>query len=195
MPDSPALERRAAVAALLERRPAQLRVVSGLGAPTWDLAAAGDDPSNFYLWGAMGGAATLGLGLALARPQDRVLVLTGDGEMLMGLGSLATIGVQAPANLAIAVIDNRTYGETGGQPSHTAGPVDLPAVARACGFAAARMVASAKELPDARGLLLESPGPVFASIRVAAGEPARALPERDGHALRTRFKAHLAQET
>lgn len=195
MTEAPALERRAAVAALLRDRPAHLRVISGLGSPTWDVAAAGDDPANFYLWGAMGGAAMVGLGLALARPRERVLVVTGDGEMLMGLGSLATIGVQAPSNLAIAVIDNRAFGETGGQPSHTAGPVDLPAVARACGFADARLVTAAEQLPDARARLLESPGPAFASIRVDAAEATRALPERDGHALRTRLKAHLGPET
>ena len=82
--------------------------------------AAGDHDLNYYLWGAMGGAATVGLGLALAQPERPVLVITGDGEQLMGLGALATIGVQRPANLTIAVLDNERYGETGMQPSHTA---------------------------------------------------------------------------
>src|SRR5574342_1362344 len=103
------LERRAAMAALVKDRDDGLLVVPGLGSTTWDLAAAGDDPRNFYLWGAMGGAAMIGLGLALAQPDRRVAVITGDGEMLMGLGSLATIGVQQPTNLTLVVIDNERY--------------------------------------------------------------------------------------
>ena len=112
-------ERRAAMATLLADRPDNLFVVPGLGSCTWDAYAAGDDDRNFYLWGAMGGAAMIGLGLALAKPALRVAVITGDGEMLMGLGSLATIGVQKPTNLAIVVFDNGLYGETGMQASHT----------------------------------------------------------------------------
>ena len=118
---------------LLENR-GDLLLVTGLGSTTWDAASVGDDERNFYLWGAMGAAAMVGLGLAIARPDRRVLVVTGDGEMLMGLGSLATIGVQRPPNLAIAVFDNGHYGETGMQASHTAEGVELVGVARACGF-------------------------------------------------------------
>jgi thiamine pyrophosphate-dependent acetolactate synthase large subunit-like protein len=120
------LDRRHAVARLLRDRGDAL-IVSGLGSPTYDVAAAGDDPRNFYLWGAMGGACMIGLGLALAKPERRVLVITGDGEMLMGLGSLATIGVKRPANLGIVVLDNGLHGETGLQPSHTAHATDLAA--------------------------------------------------------------------
>ena len=119
------LARRAAMTTLLAERSDDLLVVPGLGSTTWDLFAAGDDDRNFYLWGAMGGAAMIGLGLALAQPKRRVAVITGDGEMLMGLGSLATIGVQKPNNLAIVVFDNGLYGETGMQASHTSGGVDL----------------------------------------------------------------------
>ncbi len=108
------LDRREAVATILGDRGDAL-VVTGLGAPTWDVASVGDSPLNFYLWGAMGGAAMLGLGLALAQRQRRVLVVTGDGEMLMGLGSLATIGPERPSNLSIVVLDNERYGETGMQ--------------------------------------------------------------------------------
>ncbi len=106
------LRRREVVARLVEDR-GELLVVGGLGAPSWDLTAAGDEPRNFPLWGAMGGAAMVGLGVALAQRERRVLVVTGDGEMLMGLGALAAIAVQAPANLAIVVLDNERYGETG----------------------------------------------------------------------------------
>ncbi len=114
-----ALNRREVVASLLKRRDGLL-VVAGLGAPAWDCAAAGDHPFTFPLWGAMGSAAMIGLGLALAQPKRRVLVVTGDGEMLMGLGSLATIGVRRPGNLSIVVLDNERYGETGMQKTHTA---------------------------------------------------------------------------
>ena len=103
-------ERRAAMKMLLANR-RDLFLVPGLGSTTWDAVAAGDDDRNFYLWGAMGGAAMIGLGLALAQPKLRVAVITGDGEMLMGMGSLATVGVQRPANLAIVVFDNGYYGE------------------------------------------------------------------------------------
>ena len=112
-PNDGTLDRRAVAAALL-RDPGDLLVVTGLGAPTYDAAAAGERPLNFYLWGAMGGAAMVGLGLALAQPRRRVLVLTGDGEMLMGMGALATIAAAGAPNLAIAVLDNARYGETGG---------------------------------------------------------------------------------
>ena len=129
------LDRRELVRQLLIDR-GDLLVVSGLGSATYDVAAAGDHPLNFYLWGAMGGTAMIGLGLALARPERRVAVLTGDGDMLMGLGSLATIGVKQPKNLAIVVLDNAHYGETGMQPSHTKAGIDLVAVALGLPFQA-----------------------------------------------------------
>src|ERR1700689_4383670 len=126
--DTMMLDRRDFVAALLADRE-NLLIVCGLGSATYDVAACGDHPLNFYLWGAMGGAAMIGLGLALAQPGRRVAVLTGDGEALMGLGSLATIGVKQPTNLVVIVLDNQHYGETGRQPSHTRAGVDLVAVA------------------------------------------------------------------
>src|SRR5271167_4430808 len=128
------LDRRTAIAALLAHRDPDLAIVTGLGSTTYDVASVGDDDRNFYLWGAMGGAALVGLGLALARPDLRTAVITGDGELLMGLGGLATVGVQRPANLAIIVFDNGVYGETGMQASHTHGGVDLTAAATACGI-------------------------------------------------------------
>ena len=181
------LERRAAMAALLADRPADLLVVPGLGSTTWDLASLGDDDRNFYLWGAMGGAAMIGLGLALAQPAKRVAVITGDGEMLMGIGSLATIAVQRPANLAVIVFDNAHYGETGMQKSHS-GSVDLVAIARACGFAQALDVAEEAELRDLAGSLARFAEPLFARVRIAADDPPRVLPTRDGVALKLRFR-------
>src|SRR3972149_6276225 len=152
------LERRAAMATLLADRGDDLLVVPGLGSPAWDLAAAGDDDRNFYLWGAMGGAAMIGLGLALAQPKRRVLVVTGDGEMLMGLGTLATIAVQRPRNLAVVVFDNEHYGEPGMQPTHTAHDVDLAGVARAAGIATAGTVRTEGELKKALPAILKKPG-------------------------------------
>ncbi len=184
-------ERRELVAQILRDRPDDLLVVTGLGSPTYDVAAAGDDPRNFYLWGAMGSAATIGLGLALARPKARVLVITGDGEMLMALGALATIGVARPDNLAIAVLDNRAYGETGGQASHTAHGVDLAAIARASGFATAQHFDAQAGSDAPRRLLLEARGPALAVCAIRSGENPRVMPARDGHYLRTRFRAAI----
>jgi thiamine pyrophosphate-dependent acetolactate synthase large subunit-like protein len=184
-------DRRAAMATLVADRSKDLLVVPGLGSTTWDLVAAGDDPKNFYLWGAMGGAAMIGLGLALAQPRKRVAVITGDGEMLMGIGSLATIGVQKPANLAVIVFDNGLYGETGGQPSHTQSTVDLLTVARGSG------IADCVDVTDEAGLKvlaarLKSPdGLFFARVAIKAEEPPRVLPERDGVVIKKRFREAL----
>lgn len=187
MPE-PTLERRAVVALLL-RDPEDMLVVTGLGSPTYDAAAAGDRVLNFYLWGAMGAAAMIGLGLALAQPDRRVLVLTGDGEALMGLGALATIAVAGPPNLAIAVLDNGRYGETGAQTSHTALGTDLAATAAACGWRATATVSAEGELETLRSRLRSEP--LFAVIKIAATEPERYLPPRDGAFLRQRFRAAL----
>ena len=139
------LERRSVVSSLLAERKDAI-VVGGLGASTYDIAAAGDHDRNFYLWGAMGGAVMIGLGIALAQPKLPVVVITGDGEMLMGMGSLATVGLQKPGNLTIVVLDNEVYGETGGQASHTAATVDLVGVAKSCGIADARTIATMAEI-------------------------------------------------
>jgi thiamine pyrophosphate-dependent acetolactate synthase large subunit-like protein len=177
------------MAALLADRGDDLLVVPGLGSTTWDLAAAGDDPRNFYLWGAMGGAAMIGLGLALAQPKRRVAVITGDGEMLMGLGALATIGVQRPGNLAVIVFDNGVYGETGMQPSHTQGGADLVGVAAACGIGCCLDVRDEAGLTDLASRLKGLSETLFARVAIEASEPPRVLPLRDGAALKQRFRA------
>jgi thiamine pyrophosphate-dependent acetolactate synthase large subunit-like protein len=181
------IDRREAVAAILKNRPDNLLVISGLGSPTYDVAAAGDIAQNFYLWGAMGGAASMGLGLALARRDTRVLVITGDGEMLMGLGSLATVGGKAPDNLAVLVIDNEAFGETGGQTSHTGMATNLAAVALACGFRRVWTAHKQSDLAVMKQLVLEETGPVLGVIKTGPGELPRVLPGRDGHAIRSRF--------
>src|ERR1700689_4596485 len=160
--DTMMLDRRDFVAALLADRE-NLLIVCGLGSATYDVAAAGDHPLNFYLWGAMGGTAMIGLGLALAQPWRRVVVVTGDGDMLMGMGSLATIGVKQPQNLAIVVLDNMHYGETGMQPSHTHSGVDLVAPALACRFKQARAISRIEEAAGVRKLLHSGEGPILVS--------------------------------
>jgi thiamine pyrophosphate-dependent acetolactate synthase large subunit-like protein len=184
------LRRREVTAKLLADR-GDLLVVTGLGSPTYDCAAAGDHFLNFYLWGAMGSAVTVGLGLALAQPSRRVMVVTGDGEMLMGLGALATVAAKKPGNLAIAVIDNERYGETGMQNTHTASGVDLAGIAKTAGFAATSTVSDAAKLPDAVRMLRNSPGPVMAVFKVSAARDALVLPPRDGHYLKHRFRQAL----
>jgi thiamine pyrophosphate-dependent acetolactate synthase large subunit-like protein len=189
------LERRAAMAALVADRGDDLLVVPGLGSTCWDLAAAGDNDRNFYLWGAMGGAAMIGLGLALAQPDKRVAVITGDGEMLMGMGALATIGIQKPDNLAVIVFDNGVYGETGMQPSHTqardSGGVDLLKVAAGCGIATCLDVTDEVGLADLVSWLKARMGTLFARVAIEAADPPRVLPERDGVMLKQRFRAAI----
>ncbi len=180
------LDRREFVRRLLIDR-GDLLVVSGLGSATYDVAAAGDHSLNFYLWGAMGGTAMIGLGLALARPDKRVAVLTGDGDMLMGLGSLATIGVKQSNNLAIVVLDNAHYGETGMQASHTQSGIDLVATALACRFKQARAVSRLEQVAAVRKLLHFGEGPILINARISDEEAPRVLPLRDGHAIKQRF--------
>ena len=184
------LRRRAVVKELLAQR-GDLLVVAGLGASAWDVTAAGDSPLNFYLWGAMGGAVSLGLGLALAQPSRRVLVITGDGEMLMGLGSLATVAIQAPPNLAIVVLDNERYGETGMQLTHTAGSMDLAAAAAASGIPVCSMLTDQKSLTAALPQIRQGIGPVFFNIKVRAEKLPLVLPPKDGAYLKDRFRLAL----
>lgn len=181
------LDRRAAIRALLAGR-GDLLVVTGLGSTTYDAASVADDDRNFYLWGAMGGAAMVGLGLAIARPDRPVLVVTGDGDTLMGLGALATVGVQAPRNLAIAVFDNGRYAETGMQPSHTDSAVDLVGVARSCGIASVLDIADEDALAGFARRVQRREGTLFARVAIVADEPPRVLPPRDGVLLKNRFR-------
>ena len=184
------LHRRAVVAELLRDRK-RLLVVAGLGSTAWDITAAGDSPLNFPTWGAMGQAAMMGLGLALAQPKRRVLVITGDGEMLMGLGSLATIGVQQPANLTVVVIDNERYGETGMQRTHTAHGIGLAAVARGCGIKESKMVTTMAGVKALRAAVHGKKGPLFAQVKVVAETVPLVLPPKDGVLLKDRFRAAL----
>lgn len=184
------LDRREFVKTLIDRCPDAL-VVAGLGSATYDVFAAGDRPKNFYLWGAMGGAAAIGLGLALAQPERQVLVITGDGEQLMGIGALATVGAQGPANLTIVVLDNGHYGETGMQRSHTSLGTNLAAVARACGIANAFEGDTAEVVERLASAVHGKAGPCLAQVAIKAEDVPRALPSRDGVYIKNRFRAEL----
>jgi thiamine pyrophosphate-dependent acetolactate synthase large subunit-like protein len=184
-------DRRAVVAALAAAR-GDAAIVTSLGSPTWDLAAVGDDPRNFYLWGAMGGATMTALGIALAQPARRVVALCGDGEMLMAVGSLATVAVMKPANLAILVLDNGHYLETGGQRSHTQRGCDLAVMARGAGFRTSLTCDSPAQVGEAVSTALTAAGPAFVTARVGKDAPPVVLPERDGRVLKQRMRAALA---
>ena len=182
------LDRRAVVATIL-KDPGDLLVVTGLGSATYDVGAAGDRPENFYLWGAMGGSVMMGLGLAIAQPSKRVLVITGDGEMLMGMGSLATVAAQAPDNFSVVVLDNGQFGETGAQRSHTGHGTNLAAVAAACGWATTMTVTTMAEVEQITPRLRQEK--LFTVIKISTAEVARFLPPRDGAYLTHRFQAAL----
>ena len=184
------LDRRVVVARILQARTNAL-MVTGLGSATYDAAAHGDHERNFYLWGAMGGAAMIGLGLALAQPKVPVLVLTGDGEMLMGLGAFATIGLKLPPNLKIVILDNELYGETGQQPTATT-RTDMAAVARACGIAQSSTVTTAAELAQLiKPLHRADSGTMVTVVKIAMTDEVRALPIRDGAHNRARMRLAL----
>ena len=187
------LKRRAVVKLLLADR-GDMLVVAGLGASAWDITFVGDHPNNFPLWGAMGGAAMIGLGIALAQPKRRVLVITGDGEMLMGLGSLATIAVQQPKNLAIVVLDNERYGETGQQLTHTGMGTDLAAVARATGIERSSLVRTGEQLRTFCTNLAQIKSTHFAQIKVDPEKLPIVLPPREVSYLKNRFRISVLGE-
>jgi thiamine pyrophosphate-dependent acetolactate synthase large subunit-like protein len=183
------LDRRVAVKAILAERGDAL-VVTGLGSSSYDVGTV-DHPNTYYLWGGMGGAAMVGVGIALAQPKRRVLVITGDGEMLMGLGSLATIGAEKISNLSIVVLDNELYSETGMQPTHTSRGVDLAGVAKAAGFAVSGSVSALPDLKSSIPKLYNTPGPLFLNIKVNASRYPLSIRLRDGAHIKNRFRENL----
>lgn len=187
------LRRRPVVRKLLANR-GDMLVVAGLGSTAWDVAAAGDHDLSFPLWGAMGGAAMVGLGLALAQPGRSVLVITGDGEMLMGLGALATIAVQAPLNLSVIVLDNEHYGETGMQLTHTAYGVDLSRIAEGAGIARVSTVRTDAELAALCAAVRDHAGTLFATVKIDPETLPVVLPPSDGAFLKNRFRLALLGE-
>ena len=198
---APRLDRRALVAEVLRHR-GDAAVIAGLGTPAWDCHAAGDSPLNFYFWGAMGGAAMLGLGVALTRPNRRVLVVTGDAELLMGVGSLAAIAVQSPANLAILVLDNEAFGETGRQCGLTREHADIAAMARGAGIRSAFTIggdgsprgSGGTDIDGLATTLFREEGPVLCVAKVVLEDEPDSYPPRDGVLLRSRFRTALADD-
>lgn len=184
------VERREFIAKLMKEIPEAL-VVSSLGSPTYDVFAAGDRNKNFYLWGAMGGSTSMGLGLALAQPEKPVVVVTGDGELLMGIGSLATIGAKQPDNLTIVVLDNGHYGETGMQASHLSLGTDLVAVAKGFGIPDSYVVDDLASVNTIAQKVNARKGVSLAQVYIDVNEPVRALPSRDGSYIKNRFRAEL----
>jgi thiamine pyrophosphate-dependent acetolactate synthase large subunit-like protein len=198
---SATLQRRPLVAEILKGADDNLLVIAGLGSSNWDITAAGDRPLNMPLWGAMGAPVGMGLGLALAQPSKRVLVITGDADMMMSLGSLATVATQQPDNLAICVLDNEKFGETGNQASHTSprnnGPTDsgagadLAMIARGCGIADSGTVRAAAEVAQLAKDLRTGKGPVFRLVKVMVEKLEFVMPPQDGAHLKDRFRQAL----
>ncbi len=181
------LDRRTLVDNVLSQRDGAL-VVPGLGAPTWDCFAAGGSDDYLYSWGGMGLAAMTALGVAMAQPNRRVVCLTGDGEMMMGLGSLAVIGAEGPKNLGILVLDNEHFGETGQQPG-LAATTDLCQIARGAGLSNTMLVTSMDQVADLTEMLFRTSGPTFAVAKIALTNDPLLLPEKDGATIARTFRA------
>ena len=185
--NKPTLKRRAVVHRILRDR-ADAAVITGIGNASHDVASAGEDTRNMYLFGIMGGAAMVALGVALAQPKKRVVVITGDGELLAGIGSLATIGVEKPKNLSIVVIDNQAYGATGNQHTHTARGVDLVAIAAASGFRRTALITDEAALENAIDDIFKNPGPYLAVVKVMAKSAPRVTVPNDGTRTSRQFR-------
>lgn len=187
------LERRSVVHRILKDR-GDAAVVTGIGNASHDVASAGDDDRNMYLFGIMGGAAMVAFGIAVAQPDRRVVVITGDGELLAGIGSLATIGVEKPENLSIVVIDNQAYGATGNQHTHTARGVDLVGIAAASGFDRTALITDKKGLEAAIDDIYNKPGPYLAVVKVVTKTGDRVTVPNDGTRISRRFRKAVAGE-
>lgn len=167
-------------------------IVAGLAGAAKDIGnLTKESPNTFLLGGAMGGAAMVAAGLAITQPDKRVLLVTGDGELLMALGSLATIGAVQPKNLAIVCVDNECYGETGDQPTHTSFGIDLKATAEACGIKTTRLVTSEAEMAEASALLRQSNGPVFVLLKVTGAPPPQYSRNWQASETKTAFRKAL----
>ena len=185
------LDRNEAIPQLVGRHEDFL-IVAGLAGTARDLTfLSRDAPHVFALAGAMGAATSMGLGLALARPERRVLVVTGDGELLMNVGTLATVAVMNPPNLAIVCVDNGRYGETGWQKSHTSLGVDLEQMAIGAGIRTTRLVTRPEQIPEASRLVRDGNGTSFVLMRVKPTESPPHKRDLDPATERIRFRAAL----
>jgi phosphonopyruvate decarboxylase len=185
------LDRRQAVPALIAR-PHDWLVVAGLAGAAQELTAITDDgPNVFALAGAMGAAPMMALGLALAQPARQVLCVTGDGELLMNIGALATIALLNPLNLSIVCVDNGKYGETGNQDSHTGLGVRLDLIAAGAGIPAVFTINTSAEIEEGRKLLEAGIGLCFILLRVKEGPALKVRRVLQPHVVRDRFRAAL----
>ena len=198
---SATLQRRPLVKKILAGADDNLLVIAGLGSSNWDITEAGDRPLNMPLWGGMGAPVPMGLGLAIAQPTRRVLVITGDADLMMVVGALATVAAQQPDNLAICVLDNEKFGETGNQASHTSprnnGPThsgagtDLAMIAEGCGIADSGTVRAESEVAQLVADLRRKKGPVFRLVKVMVEKLDFVMPPQDGAHLKDRFRQAL----
>lgn len=176
--------------------PKEWLFVSGLAGASRDAAALTGDAANLYtMAGAMGAAVPMGLGMALSAPDHRVAVITGDGELLMGMGSLATVASARPQNLTIVCEDNSMHGETGGQSGHTAGTANLEAIAQGCGISSTMTISEPDEIEQAAAFIAEGTGPRFLLVRVLPTPPCSFKRNMDMAACRVRFREHFRQST
>ena len=186
------IDRRVAVKQLLDSMGDDVLIVAGLAGAKGDVTAAvGDDPRVFGFGGAMGAAASMGLGLALAQPNKRVLVVPGDGELLMNVGTLATIAIVNPPNLGIICVDNEHYGETGFQRSHTGLGTDLAIMAQGGGIGAVRTVHEMDELDEAGEMLRNTNGAAFVLLKVVVNDPPKMPTVWDASWHKSRFRQAL----
>ena len=187
------LNRRYVISELLKQRENTL-VVNGLGGTCWDLASLGDNDFNFYVWGGMGNACMIGLGLALSQPNKKVIVITGDGEMLMGIGSLATIALKQPKNLSIVVFDNELYGETGSQKTHTAYSTNLSKIAIGSGIINSSIITTKADLLLLCSKIHQIKNLSFSVIKINQEQEEIILPIREGSYIKSRFRKALLGE-
>jgi len=184
------LNRRYVITELLRNRKDNL-IINGLGGTCWDVASLGDNNFNFYVWGGMGNACMIGLGLALSQPNKKIIVITGDGEMLMGIGSLITIAVKKPKNLSIVVFDNELYGETGNQKTHTAHGVNLSAIAKGSGIKNSKIIQNTTELKSLSSKINQINELSFTQIKINNESDETILPIREGPYIKSRFRKNL----
>ena len=187
------LNRREVISELLKERKNSL-IVNGLGGTCWDVASLGDNELNFYVWGGMGNACMIGLGLALSQPDKKVIVITGDGEMLMGIGSLATIALKQPKNLSLVVFDNELYGETGNQKTHTAYCADLSKIAIGSGIINSSIILTREDLLSLSSEIHQIKNLSFSVIKINQDQEEIVLPIREGAYIKSRFRGALLGE-
>ncbi len=194
MDNDRSLDRKYAVPELIGY-PDDLLIVCGLAGASKDIAHLTNDGDNiFTMAGAMGGATAMGLGLALSRPDKQVLVVTGDGELLMNIGTLATVGILKPSNLSILCVDNGHYGETGYQESHTQRGVNLELIAQGSAIPVTRTVSMEEHIDEAKTLIRDSNGPSFILLRVSTEPPPVIKRSMDASERKTAFRRALLGE-